>query len=135
MGAGALSMMIDDFDGDNFDHSGLGFIGGGLDRRSERRSAPPIDFNPVPAGTPRWGSEWKEAGVALLQPLLSASPPRRLPELPRATISTSTRPIATPTGLPLLRMTFDFRPNEYKMSDYITKKAAEIAKAAGARAR
>src|SRR5205823_4338025 len=30
MGAGALSMMIDDIDGDNFDHSGLGFIGGGF---------------------------------------------------------------------------------------------------------
>ena len=29
-------------------------------------------------------------------------------------------------------MTFDFRQNEYRMSDYMTKKAAEIAKAAGA---
>src|SRR5207244_4317237 len=35
-------------------------------------------------------------------------------------------------GVPLLRMTFDFRQNEYRMSDYMTKKAAEIAKAAGA---
>src|SRR5256885_10462384 len=31
-----------------------------------------------------------------------------------------------------MRMTFDFRQNEYRMSDYMTKKAAEIAKAAGA---
>src|SRR5256885_13011759 len=31
-----------------------------------------------------------------------------------------------------MRMTFDCRQNEYRMSDYMTKKAAEIAKAAGA---
>ena len=29
IGAGALATVIDDFNGDNFDHSGLGFIGGG----------------------------------------------------------------------------------------------------------
>jgi gluconate 2-dehydrogenase alpha chain len=28
IGAGALGMIVDDYNGDNFDHSGLGFIGG-----------------------------------------------------------------------------------------------------------
>jgi len=85
----------------------------------------------VPPGTPRWGLEWKKATARYYNRAfginthgacqsyrgnyldLDADLPRRL-------------------RLPLLRMTFDFRPNEYKMSDYITKKAAEIAKAAGA---
>ena len=35
-------------------------------------------------------------------------------------------------GQPLLRMTFDWRDNEVKMSDYVTRKAAEIANAIGA---
>ena len=52
MGAGALSMMIDDIDGDNFDHTGLGFIGGGWIGAASA-GARPIDFNPVPSGTPR----------------------------------------------------------------------------------
>ena len=30
VGAGALGIVIDDFNGDNFDHTGLGFIGGGI---------------------------------------------------------------------------------------------------------
>ena len=29
IGAGALASVVDEFNGDNFDHSGLGFIGGG----------------------------------------------------------------------------------------------------------
>ena len=32
IGAGALGMAIDDYNGDNFDHGGLGFIGGGYHR-------------------------------------------------------------------------------------------------------
>ena len=32
-------------------------------------------------------------------------------------------------GRPLLRMTFDFSDNEHKMSDYLTDRATEIAKA------
>src|SRR5207244_12635962 len=60
MGAGALSMMIDDIDGDNFDHTGMVFIGGGWTGAAST-GARPIDFHPVPSGTPRWGSEWKKA--------------------------------------------------------------------------
>ena len=38
MGAGALSMALDDYNADNFDHSGLGFLGGGsiTSARAER---------------------------------------------------------------------------------------------------
>ena len=32
-------------------------------------------------------------------------------------------------GRPLMRMTFDFTDNEHKMSDYLTDRAADIAKA------
>jgi gluconate 2-dehydrogenase alpha chain len=32
-------------------------------------------------------------------------------------------------GRPMLRMTFDFSENEHKMSDYVTDRAAEVARA------
>src|SRR3989440_4876064 len=60
MAAGGLGMTIDDFNGDNFDHTGLGFIGGGFFNASSTGSRP-IEVRPVPRGTPRWGAEGKHA--------------------------------------------------------------------------
>ncbi len=101
MGAGGLGLAIDEFNGDNFDHSGLGFIGGGF-MQAGSNGARPIEVRPVPQGTPRWGPEWKK------------DPTYR-----------------DAYGLPLLRMTFDRHENETKMSVWLTNKAAEIAKAIG----
>jgi gluconate 2-dehydrogenase alpha chain len=130
MGAGALSMMIDDFDGDNFDHAGLGFIGGGWIGAASAGGRP-IDFRPVPPGTPRWGSEWKKATARYYNRAFGITTHGACQSY-RGNYLDLDPTYRDAYGLPLLRMTFDFRPNEYKMSDYITKKAAEIAKAAGA---
>ncbi len=62
MGAGALGMAIDDFNNDHFDHSGLGFVGGAF-INANTMNARPIDTRPLPAGTPRWGTKWKEANA------------------------------------------------------------------------
>ena len=50
-------MIIDDYDGDNFDHSGLGFVGGGY-MGMWQTNPRPIETRPVPAGTPKWGAQW-----------------------------------------------------------------------------
>src|SRR5262249_52982371 len=60
IGAGALGMIIDDFNGDNFDHHGLGFIGGGY-IGCLKTGARPIETHPIPDGTPTWGSPLKRA--------------------------------------------------------------------------
>src|SRR2546427_4352044 len=62
MAAGGMGMTIDEFNGDNFDHSGLGFIGGGFLQAATSGSRP-IEVRPVPRGTPRSGSEWKRPGA------------------------------------------------------------------------
>jgi len=129
MGSGGASINIDDFNGDNFDHTGLGFIGGGW-MRAGSNGARPIEVRPVPQGTPRWGSEWKKATAKYFNRSFSIA-------MEGACLSYRGNYLdLDPTyrdayGLPLLRMTFDRRENEHKLSEYITNKAAEIAKAIG----
>jgi gluconate 2-dehydrogenase alpha chain len=60
IGTGATPAAIDDFQGDNFDHAGLGFFGGGF-LAPTVSGGRPIQVRAVPPGTPRWGSAWKEA--------------------------------------------------------------------------
>ncbi len=126
MGGGGLGTSIDDFNGDNFDHTGLGFIGGGY-LTVNTAGALPLRFQSVPPGTPRWGSAWKKAATQHYQRSFSiitngASQSFRTNYLD-----------LDPTyrdayGLPLLRMTFDWHEHDKKMSAYITAKAVEIAK-------
>jgi gluconate 2-dehydrogenase alpha chain len=54
MAAGAHGVLIDDFNGDNFDHGGLGFFGGAWIQAGPTNGRP-IATRPVPPGTPRWG--------------------------------------------------------------------------------
>ena len=127
VGAGALGMVINDFNADNFDHAGLGFIGGGY-IASMQTGARPIETHPVPTGTPTWGGAWKKA---------VAKNYLRTTQIATQGAVTSQRGNyldLDPTykdvyGRPLLRMTFDFSENEHRMSDYLTDRSAEIAKA------
>jgi gluconate 2-dehydrogenase alpha chain len=131
MASGANGTMIDDFGGDNFDHSQLGFIGGqyvGAIMTGGR----PIEFHPTPPGTPNWGLGWKQAiarhynhTVAIQQHGTSTASRLNYLDL-------------DPTyrdawGQPLLRMTFDFPDNDVRMSQHIADKVVEIGRAMGAK--
>jgi gluconate 2-dehydrogenase alpha chain len=132
MSSGAPGTMIDDFGGDNFDHSKLGFIGGQY-VGSIMTGARPIEFHPTPPGTPAWGREWKRAVArhynhTILVQQHGTSLPTRLNYLD-----------LDPTykdawGRPLLRMTFDFPDNDIRMSQYIADKVVEIGHVMGAKA-
>src|SRR5690349_6281718 len=58
--SGSIGMCIDEFNGDNFDHGPLGFIGGGY-LGHVQTSGRPIQNTPLPPGTPAWGAKWKQA--------------------------------------------------------------------------
>ncbi len=129
IGAGAQGQVIDDFNGDNFDHSGLNFIGGGAIWLLTTNGRP-IQTHPTPEGTPKWGSQWKTA----VKRYYSRS----------ATIASHGAVMSyrnnyldlDPTyrdvyGRPLLRMTFNYTDNEHTMSDYLTDRCVDIAKAIG----
>ncbi|ARD46876.1 GMC family oxidoreductase [Sporosarcina sp. P33] len=62
MGTGALGATVDDFSGDNMDHTDLDFLHG-YEIRYYHLGQRPIDNNHVPEGTPAWGKEYKEKNL------------------------------------------------------------------------
>lgn len=131
IGGGAIGMGIDELNNDNFDHSGLGFVGGGSTRVTPI-GAPPIDSRPVPPGTPAWGSKWKAATVKNYLSTMSIG-------CEASSYSTRTNYLSLDPlyndarGRPLLRITFDFPENDRRMATYVTEKVSAIAKSMGAR--
>jgi gluconate 2-dehydrogenase alpha chain len=57
IGSSGEGTAIDEFNGDNFDHTGLGFIGGAA-LAANTPGATPIRSLVAPAGTPQWGADW-----------------------------------------------------------------------------
>jgi gluconate 2-dehydrogenase alpha chain len=127
MGTGALGMVIDDFNGDNFDHAGLGFLGGGYITMNST-GARPVLTRPVPPGTPSWGAAWKEATAKWYR---RASPINCQGSnyASRGNYLDLDPTYRDVLGRPLLRMTYNLTDNDRKMSAFITEKAAEIARA------
>ena len=131
MRSGACGTVIADFVSDNFDHGPLGFVGGGYIGETMSHGRP-IEFHPVPEGTPKWGAQWKRAVARHYNHT--------------STLGVHASSMATwgnyldldPTykdawGQPLLRITFDFPENDIRMSAYLTGKAEAIAREMGGR--
>jgi gluconate 2-dehydrogenase alpha chain len=125
IGAGALGVVIDDFNGDNFDHGKLGF-GGGASISTSITNGRPILYRPVPPGTPRWGAAWKSATRDNYQRVMPISAQGSSYSQRGAYLDLDPT-YKDPHGRPLLRMTFDFHPNDTKMSAYVTDRIGEIA--------
>ena len=129
MASGATGTVIDDFGGDNFDHSNLGFIGGQY-IAGTMTGGRPIEFHPTPPGTPEWGLEWKRAVTRHYNHTIT------IVQHGTSTASRLNHLDLDPTykdawGQPLLRMTFDFPENDIRMSQYIADKVVEIGRAMG----
>ncbi|HEY1604950.1 MAG TPA: GMC family oxidoreductase [Allosphingosinicella sp.] len=130
IGAGSLASVIDNYNGDNFDHGGLGFIGGAY-IAALVTGARPIEMTRVPDGVPKWGLEWKQAAAHYFLRNFSLSVHGS--NYAQAGNYLDLDPIYRDHfGRPMLRMTFDFTPNDLKMSAYVTDKAAEVARRMGA---
>ncbi|WP_414472504.1 GMC family oxidoreductase [Microvirga sp. M2] len=130
MGAGALGTVISDYAGDNFDHSKLGFIGGAY-ICAYTTGARPIEYHPVPPGTPRWGLPWKQAVARYYNHTGGLQVHGQ--SCARRTNYVDLDPTYKDAfGQPLLRITFDFPENDLRMSHYVTDRAGEIAERMGA---
>lgn len=131
IGAGALGMVVDEFNGDNFDHSGLGFIGGGYIAQWQTNGRP-VESHKVPEGTPKFGAAWKRAVRENYGHTVTVGSHGAVMSH-RGNYLDLDPTYKDAYGRPLLRMTFDFTDNELKMSDYLTDRIVEIAKAMNGR--
>ncbi len=130
IGGGALAVQIDDFNGDNFDHSDVDFIGGAGIMGFSTNGRPIQNMNGLRPGTKRWGTEWKkgyardyqEAGTIFCQGTSMPSQGSYLDLDPT---------YKDRHGQPLLRVTFDWNRNDQKMARYVTDKAVKIMKEVG----
>ncbi|MEW9676694.1 GMC family oxidoreductase [Lentibacillus sp. L22] len=129
-GAGALGMAIDDFNGDNFDHSDLNFIHGGYLALTQP-GARPIENNPIPKGSPTWGADFKKNSLEYVNKTLSVGAMGA--SMPYKHHYLDLDPTYKDTfGDPLIRMTFDFEDQDSELAKFTASKASEILKEMGA---
>lgn len=126
MATGGTSSVCDDFNGDVYDFAELGFIGG-HQLSAGHQGARPIGYHPTPKGTPKWGSEWKAAVARSYNHTMGIGGSGAVMAYKQNYLDLD------PTykdafGRPLLRMTFDYTENEYKMSNHAADVAVEMAK-------
>ena len=135
MGPSAQKHSLDDFNADNFDHAGLGFI------RGAQISVGPValEGGPIgavtmntPPGVPRWGAKWRDFFAKYYaRHAAIAAQIEDLP-YPHQTIDLDPK-VRDAYGLPAPRMTYDWRrPNELKRVAFMAQKMEEIGRATGA---
>ena len=126
-GSAGMGVIIDDFNGENFDHGGLGFFGGGYISCGSA-GAPPIAGRTVPHGTPEWGSEWKRATVKWYHHAA------RFNTQGSVYANRNNYMDLDPTykdvfGRPLIRLSYNPPDNEHKMSAFLLNKLEGVIKA------
>jgi gluconate 2-dehydrogenase alpha chain len=130
-GTFSQAVCIDDFNGNNFDHTGLGFIQGALVSASQGESTPISRSNSLPPGQKGWGSEYKKYLVENLGS--NGSCTTQLEVLPYDANFLDLDPDTTDDlGMPRIRITFDVYDNEKKANSYINPKLEDALKAMGA---
>ena len=126
VGAGSNAMVIDDFAINQIDFAREGFIGGSY-ISSGQFNGQPIRSMALPAGVPSWGAGWKKgvkewygrsmgigshgSNMAYRDCCLDLDPT-----------------YVDRFGRPMLRMTFDWKPNDIRMTQFMRGKIEALAK-------
>lgn len=127
MSSGSLSTLIDDFNSNwDFDRSVPGFVGGAT-ISSGMYHGRPIEYHPTPPGTPQWGGAWKEAMSKWYSGAMSIGSAGSV-MANRYNYLDLDPTYRNAFGQPLMRMTFDFKPNEHRLSKFAAQKVYEIGK-------
>ena len=127
MSTGGLNVTIDDFNYDwTFDRAPHGFVGG-FTVAGGMTHGRPISYRPMPAGTPQWGSEWKAASAKWYNSAMNISSSGSV-MANRYNYFELDPNYRNAFGLPLMRMTFDYKPNEHKMGQLAAQTINNIAK-------
>ena len=135
MGPSAQKHTLDDFNADNFDHSGVGFIRGSqISIGTGNLQGGPIALTTVaaPPGIPRWGAAYRDflaqyytRHAAMVAQTENLAYPDQMIDLDPT--------VRDAWGLPAPRLTYDWRrPNERARVEFMQKKMEEIGRAMGA---
>lgn len=124
IGAGGNAEVIDDFAINQIDFRKEGFIGGSY-IPAAMTNGQPIHSMKLPKGTPSWGSEWKKAVKEHYGHAMSITSHGSNMSYRDCYLSLD------PTykdrhGLPLLRMTFDWKENDIKMTQFMKHQIESI---------
>jgi len=135
MGPSAQKHTVDDYNADNFDHGGLGFIRGAqLSVGTPNLEGGPIaaSTSPTAPGIPMWGAAYRDFIADSYT--RHAAMVAQTENLPYADQTIDLDPnIRDAWGLPAPRVTYDWRrPAERARVDFVQKKLAEIGHAMGA---
>src|SRR5712692_2285714 len=135
MGPSAQKHTLDDFNADNFDHSGLGFIRGSqISIGTGNLQGGPIALTTVsqPPGVPRWGAAYRDFLAKYYT--RHAAMVAQTENLPYADQTIDLDPnVRDAWGLPAPRLTYDWRrPNEVARVEFMMKKMEELGRAMGA---
>jgi len=126
-GAGALGVCLDDWNADNFDHSDLDFIHGGVISVTQTGKRP-ILSNAVPPGTPGWGAEFKRESTRNFTRSTGIS--AQGASIPwRWNCLSLDDTYKDAWGLPLLRVTYNFTAQDQALFAYLSKKIMELGQA------
>jgi len=130
-GANAQAVVVNNWADDNFDHAGLGFIGGASMTIGHERHPIAAASLPTFGRAPTWGSKWKSfvrenagrwTGVYLQGNTFSYE----------NTYLDLDPQVKDPLGDPVIRITSGPKENEPRAGAYVAKKAEEWLRAAGA---
>lgn len=129
-GTTGQAVAMDDLNGDNFDHTGLGFIRGAV-LFASNGDLPIGKSRNVAPGTPSWGSDYKRwihenadsAGQIFAQVEPQPYEHNFLDLDPDVT---------DPLGVPVIRVTYSLGENEINAATYINDRIVEMLEAAGA---
>lgn len=130
MGSGALAATLDNYNGDNFDHTDLDFIHGGSITVAQS-AARPINNNNVPPGTPSWGKEFKKQSIKYFNRSFGLySEGASLPHIHNYLDLDPT--YKDVYGRPLIRLTYDYSDSDRNRGHFLSEKIREIVKEMGA---
>lgn len=136
-GPWAACVCIDNFNADNFDHSGLGFIEGAMLQAmgGDLQAITGAGVGPwgllMPEDTPTFGEGYKEALKKYFTRSANVVP--QVPALPYTTNYCDLHPtIEDDIGMPVIRVTYNAHENEIKLGNYMQDIAEKILKKMGA---
>jgi len=130
-GLWAQATCVDDWNADNFDHSQLGFVGGGMLSAPQELKPISAALAPVPSSVPAWGSGWKRWLKASGQSVGSVSGQLECLSYEQNVLDLD--PVVRDAfGMPVVRVTHSPRENEVRGFRFLKEKLEQWLVEAGA---